>query len=105
MKKVKCQIQGDVIIIERKPKEAPKEQNKEGVLAYGEVTGHSHRITNGRFEMFGNAMAATQYLKALEPVTISHEEHDPIYLPPGEYEIVKQREYNHLERAMRTVLD
>jgi len=100
--------QGDVIIfkVEKLPEELPAKED-DGVLAYGEVTGHAHRLDNtAKFEKFGKAEAAKQYLKVIEGgLTITHEEHAPIILPDGDYEIVKQREYNIVERVARPVLD
>jgi hypothetical protein len=69
-------------------------QPKEGTtLAYGEVTGHRHRIQQP------NAMRLweknnTLYLEVIESsATVIHEEHRPLELPQGIYRVWKQREY------------
>lgn len=96
--------QGDVLIrqIEAMPATNSK-QRKSGILAEGEVTGHAHRIED---------LAAAEVLEVGEGlylrvgeqgVRIVHEEHAPITLAPGNYEIVRQKEYTPAE--IRNVAD
>jgi hypothetical protein len=61
------------------------------VLAEGEVTGHSHKITSGKAELYQDG--DTLYLHVEEDATLTHEEHKPLTLPVGDYEIKIQREY------------
>ncbi len=62
------------------------------VLAEGEKTGHKHQIISGRAELF--RIYDLLYLKVLSATAIlSHEEHDPLSLPRGNWEIRIQREY------------
>jgi hypothetical protein len=96
--------QGDVLIRRIKSLPAQKATKREnGVLAYGEVTGHSHKlevleraevleIGDGLFMRVGE-----------EGVRIIHDEHAPIVLDPGNYEVVIQREYSPEE--IRNVAD
>lgn len=94
--------QGDVLI--QKVEEIPDGcvavplENGAAVLAHGEATGHAHAFyepvefveepkTKRRFVVIEGGAA-----KALK-----HEEHSPIYLPPGKYEIVRQREWHEEE--------
>lgn len=61
-------------------------------LAEGEVTGHAHRITEGDAELYEHE--GTLFLKVVsEKALLTHEEHHPIELPKGDYEIKIQREY------------
>lgn len=85
---------GDVIIAstEELPEGAKKRNNV--VLAYGEITGHSHRIedasTAETFEHDGMV-----YLRVTAPkARLVHEEHDTIELPQGVYRVWQQREYS-----------
>ncbi len=64
-------------------------------LATGEATGHAHVL-------HGLAMAATEKQRSgppralvhlLEPGELRHEEHGPIAMPPGWYEVIRQRVY------------
>jgi len=96
--------QGDVLIrrIDTLPvQKSVKREN--GILAYGEVTGHCHKvetvtcaevleIENGLFLRVGE-----------EGVRIVHDEHAPITLEPGNYSIEIQREYTPAE--IRNVAD
>jgi hypothetical protein len=104
--------QGDVKIL--KIKSLPSESlidardNNVAVLAYGEVTGHKHQITEGevRFLKFGenNNMFAPKFLEVLsETAVLTHEEHFPITLDKGIYEISIQREY--FPEELRNVMD
>lgn len=101
--------QGDVMVrrIDSLPKSA-KDVTPKGriVLAYGEVTGHAHAIAEGEAREFSMADAGTavrRFLSVVKEATVKHEEHAPIPLPPGFYEIVQQREYT--PEAIRNVAD
>ncbi len=82
---------GDVIIINSEiPKDATRVKNRP--LALGEITGHSHRVTKGEFELYEKE--GVVYMRVVsETADLVHEEHDTIKLPQGEYEVHRQREY------------
>jgi len=63
------------------------------VLAYGEVTGHSHRVeTEGRAQLL--ELGGLLFLSIEgEPARLVHEEHDTIVIEPGTYRVWRQREY------------
>ena len=66
------------------------------VLAYGEVTGHAHAIDSPLADLF-EERDGVLYLRVSpgdQPVTLAHEEHAPIILQPGTYEVIRQREYD-----------
>jgi hypothetical protein len=78
------------------------------VLAEGEATGHAHvvRDEHARLERQGfgeerrvpyhrGAWGKSRLVLIVEesPVTLAHEEHEPLTLPPGAYEVRRQREY------------
>lgn len=96
--------QGDVLIqaIGAPPK-GPRTQRASGVLAEGEATGHAHRVADtGAAELYecGDGL----YLAVGEAgVSITHDEHAPIALPPGDYRVTRQREY--YPEAIRNVAD
>lgn len=96
--------QGDVLIrcIAALPKQKGA-QRKTGVLAEGEVTGHAHKVeTLEHTEVL--EIGSGLYLRVGEEgVRIVHEEHAPITLPPGNYEVEIQREYS--PAAIRNVAD
>lgn len=94
MKIKDCFRHGDVILIPKPLPENAKEKKFEGdvTLAYGEVTGHSHRISEGVAGVFEFDDKA--YLKIQsELATLSHEEHKALQIPQGEYEIIIQKDY------------
>lgn len=105
--------QGDVLVraITQIPAEARDETPKEGrvVLAYGEVTGHAHAFHNSRVRYFmdkgsgGAAPRAFIRVTGDAPANLVHEEHGTIPVPPGDYEVVRQREYSPEE--IRQVAD
>ena len=87
------------------------------VLAFGEVTGHTHRIDMSEMvsnagitlHMQHNGTAGTDIPRAFEvhrePVELQHEEHDTVTLPPGKYVIHIVREFNHITRRAQYVAD
>jgi hypothetical protein len=101
--------QGDVLVIEAT--EVPKNLTEIGrdngrvVLAYGEVTGHSHAIDDLEATLFSAPDTADRFLRiiAASGVGLVHEEHATITLPPGDYVVRIQREYT--PEAIRNVAD
>ena len=82
--------QGDVILTVAKAIEGKKLSHL--TLAEGEVTGHSHRISEGQAELYEKD--GTLYLKILsETATLTHEEHNQIQIPQGNWMVRIQREY------------
>jgi hypothetical protein len=77
------------------------------VLAYGEVTGHAHAIADNDVELFAPGEAtvlAERYLRVGSAgAVLVHEEHAPIELPAGDYEVRHQREYS--PESLQRVLD
>jgi hypothetical protein len=97
--------QGDVLLVkvgslpkDAKP-EAPDEKNI--VLAYGETTGHSHRIAAAYAKAY--QWKGDRLIEIKQQAQLVHEEHNAISLEPGIYKVVLQREYT--PTAIRQVLD
>lgn len=82
-------------------KEVPR-VNKVLVLQKGMVTGHAHRILDKGAKLFeikplhATNEALTQRLLVVDdkPVSLVHDEHDTIAIPPGRWLVTIQREYN-----------
>ena len=94
---------GDVLIasIEALPDNAV--ERKGAVLAYGEVTGHSHRFaTTDQVQLWEQRGELFVEIKTA-PATLIHEEHAPIILEPGLYRVWMQREYT--PQGVRRVVD
>lgn len=90
--------QGDVILLSIKPTDSIAAVENIGTrlphltLAEGEVTGHSHRISEGQAELYEKD--GTLYLRVLsETATLTHEEHKAIQIPQGSWMVRIQREY------------
>lgn len=111
--------QGDVLFIKRDA--LPKGQRRKrenGTVAYGEVTGHSHRLapqnmaTADVFECGAGEAGEQLFVRVSEDgisidgnpgASFIHEEHGTVNLPPGNYEIRIQQEYS--PEAIRNVVD
>lgn len=86
--------QGDVIIrsIGKIPEGAKRvsKTNRGFVLAEGEATGHAHVIQE-EIEMYEKD--GVLFIMVEKPVTVEHEEHKPVRIESGTYEIGFVREY------------
>ena len=97
--------QGDVLLVP--VDDVPENARAEGrdgarrVLAEGEATGHAHVVT-GRTRLlveqrrfYNTTRPGRTFLviEDTEPAVLEHDEHLPITLEPGSYEIRRQREY------------
>ena len=75
------------------------------VLAHGEATGHHHHIkartTSYRQHRLGRRNRRILHV-GHRGATLEHQEHSPIDLAPGRYEVVRQTEYTPAERARPT---
>ena len=107
--------QGDVALSPtRKPTATltpvPKDAGRV-ILAYGEVTGHAHQVIADTDTLPADAppfalMEAPdgrRFLFVEQPCSLVHDEHGPILVTPGCWEVIRQREYS--PEAIRTVAD
>ncbi len=94
---------GDVLIASTTFLPAAAGLRPGSVLAYGEITGHSHRVLDPQSaEVWEHG--GVLFLKVIaEQATIVHEEHRPITLPRGLYRVWMQREYT--PQAIRPIAD
>ena len=87
------------------------------ILAFGEVTGHLHQIHMkdmleaaevtlhmARFRDAGKDVPEAFEVRE-EPVTLTHEEHNPLEVPPGKYVVRIVREFDHKAGRSRYVAD
>jgi hypothetical protein len=99
--------QGDVLIssVAAIPSSAVsvKPSGRGFILAHGE-SGHAHVITDTpSVEMFKTDNEI--YLSVLKEITVTHEEHKPVTVEPGTYQVGKVREFDHFAEAAREVTD
>lgn len=95
--------QGDLLFIstDKIPETAKKVRRVKGriVVALGEATGHAHAIADRHadlYELIDSADVAEMRVRFLHvdaEVALVHEEHHTVTLPPGDYEVRRQREY------------
>lgn len=99
--------QGDVLIqeISEFPAGVQPKKVKMAVLAEGEVTGHAHRIHEGIRFFMDDGGSGTCYFEVDKTVSLNHEEHKTIEIPPGKYKSFIVQEFDHLEEATRRVAD
>lgn len=101
--------QGDVLIVSvsNVPKKLESVDREKGrvILAHGEVTGHAHAISDKRAALFRDPKLAAIFMiiSGDDPVALEHDEHDTIAIPPGNYQVIRQREYS--PEAIRNVAD
>lgn len=94
----KCAHQGDVYV---KACELPKNlelktfDDGKTILAYGEVTGHTHRFETDNVKMFvaKDGSGKTYILITGEPAVLKHEEHEVLEFAPGTYEVFIARQW------------
>ena len=94
---------GDVLIAEVDAIPEQGQQQKNTVLAYGEVTGHSHCIAETGAAYVWDSNGSLFLNVVADEATVVHEEHKPITLPHGLYRVWMQREYSPEE--IRAVVD
>ena len=108
MKKKPTQIQqGDVVLTRVTAKErgtpiAPR--NGKLILADGEATGHCHTIgetEDAELIRVGERMI----LRLSKAATVTHQEHKPVKIPVGIWEIGRIQEYDYLKQMSRPVID
>src|SRR5260370_21774649 len=96
--------QGDVLIIpvESIPEKLDPINRENGrvVLAYGEVTGHAHAVKAEGPALFRDPKLMAVFMKVSgdAPAALEHGDHGTIIIPPGEYQLVRQREYSPQSR-------
>ena len=93
---------GDLLIreIETLPRGLKKSEN---ILAYGEVTGHSH-VLNGNANIFQNK-EGKKFFQAQEEVELTHQEHKTLKIEKGVFEVLTEREYEPFEQEIKQVMD
>ena len=95
--------QGDVIVEPITLKIKGKKLNHL-TLARGEVTGHHHTITKGDAKLYEHE--GTLFLKVnSDEAELTHQEHDVVVLPKGDYKIRQVQEYDHFLEESKNIAD
>lgn len=99
---------GDVLLSSVKDMPSGKEIAHSGnyTVAYGEVTGHSHRLSVKNVHGMKVIQAVDGiYLCLMEVGTLEHQEHKTLTIEPGIYRIGQEREYSYVDKQMEKVRD
>ncbi len=92
--------QGDLLLV---PVAPPEHARKLGsgrlVLLRGEATGHAHVVEDERASLHGWNSQRSLQVVGERPAMLVHDEHDPLSLLPGVYQVGRQREYVPQRRA------
>jgi len=76
-------------------------QRNSSIILGGTATGHAHKLVNGViFDSEG-----TVYVQAQINAALTHEEHNRIDLPKGNYSVTRQREFDPYAQSIRNVED
>jgi len=104
--------QGDVLLERIDTIPAKSKIVRDKIIAHGENSDHCHRVTDEVevLEAEGKTFLRVSKEGKLEHVKVSNPEqwtgeHHPISLPPGNYEVIRQREYDPYEKHIRNVQD
>ena len=100
--------QGDIFfrVVDSLPKK-PRSNKSDNILAYGEVTGHSHKIIEpalSDLDMHTDENGDIYVRSQTQDIKIWHDEHDAIVMPANKWICIsRQREYDPLaaERERR----
>ena len=95
--------QGDVLLVKIEKLPAGLKRKNDKVLAYGETTGHHHRLTGKGTILYSNEQDQ-QFAEMPEADLLVHDEHGPHQIPAGAYEVRIQRELD-LAGEIRRVMD
>ncbi len=94
--------QGDIFFrsVDSLPKKANLKKKSDPILAYGEVTGHSHKIIEpalSELDMNTDENGDIYVRSESQEIKIWHDEHNVITLPANKWIcITRQREYDPL---------
>jgi hypothetical protein len=90
---------GDVLIIPTTKQDKNKltkisRKGEDIILAEGETTGHAHRVAAHFLAALYVLQETQQRILQVEAESqVTHEEHNAVVLPPGDYLVVRQQEY------------
>jgi hypothetical protein len=91
--------QGDIffVAVKKKPNSKTLKLRKNATIAYGEVTGHAHKITSPPIEDMDSFVDENGdiFVRSSVPIVVGHEEHSGVTLPANVWiRITRQREYD-----------
>ena len=94
--------QGDVLFKQVASTKGKLVEGTPIIVARGEATGHAHRILD---DVRALVDGDTMFIKADKPFTVTHEEHKPVTIPVGIWQVGRVLEYDHFTEEARHVQD
>lgn len=96
---------GDVFIFKmnRKKNMSNVKKQKQVTLALGEVTGHSHKLSSDEDILICDNNPEYKIFEMKSSGILTHEEHNSIILPPGQYISIIQMEYDPIEHRKKVI--
>jgi hypothetical protein len=83
--------QGDLLIVKVNTIPAGVIRKCDRVLAEGEVTGHFHKLDSG--DVYEKDGVLYFHVEEGTQTNLDHPEHGTMVFTPGEYKVIRQREY------------
>ena len=78
--------------------------NGQTIFAEGEVTGHAHRCADKTVTLYETANGDREAISEGD-FTVTHEEHNAVTMPAGEYNIGIVQEFDPHEKVNRAIAD
>jgi hypothetical protein len=75
------------------------------ILATGESTGHVHALVDDTDSAQVVRVMDQLYMIIERATTLKHEEHNPVTIPPGTYQVDIVKEADHISGVVRQVAD
>ncbi len=97
--------QGDVFIESTPLIPVGAVQQQHLVLAEGEITGHSHRVSDPDTAVLYESRGQLFLQVIAERAAVIHEEHGTVTLGRGKYRVWRQREYDPSRQDTRSAAD
>lgn len=100
--------QGDIIFVKiegKIPAEGKRRERTERgfVIAEGEASNHFHVVKDA--DVLLVEKDGQLFIGCEGDVIVTHEEHKPVTLPAGDYEVRRVQEYDHFAEEARSVED
>ena len=92
--------QGDLYFISCGIIPVKAKEVKTGVILHSDTTTHEHKLIGGKLYKLND----TQYARVSKSAKVTHDEHKPIALGKGVWEIRRQKEYSSKD-ATKLVVD
>ena|SRR3990167_10177061 len=99
---------GDVLLtkIDTLPEGKEIQHKGQHILAWGEVTGHAHRLTvKDKDDMKVVESGGITFISLVAPAPLTHEEHRQLEIPSGIWKLTFEREFDPCLESIRQVRD